>query len=179
MNPLVEWRLQHFVAFPRNDDGYVRHYFQFVDKEGVCVESSCSTVDHPGGLEHQCTAYRKQPEDAYGGLLNERGLWSMSISFLIELGRTLPTNTQPMEGHHVNGVTIGSRSRDAAAKAAEAPKSPHQWQKTPPPAPEPEPEEADDPDLDGFEIGAAIAFMPFNAMARIVDRAFLGCLAAA
>jgi hypothetical protein len=107
MNPLVAWRLQHFVAFPRSD-GYVKHYFQFLDKERIRVEFILFYQETAGGLDYQCTAYRKYPEDAYG-LLNERGPWSMSSTFLIELGRTLPTNTQAIDGHHANVVSVGSR----------------------------------------------------------------------
>jgi hypothetical protein len=127
-----------------------------------------------GGLEHQCTAYRKYPEESYG-LLNERGPWPMSITFLIELGRTLPTNTQPVDGHHVNGVSVGIRRRDEAAKAAEQahtpPASPYRWERTPPPAPKPDPpeDEDDELDLDGFEIGEIIQFKPFLTPAKIVD----------
>jgi RNA polymerase-interacting CarD/CdnL/TRCF family regulator len=168
MNPLIAWRLQHFAALPRNEDGYVRHYFQFLDKERVRVEFIVFYHETLGGLEQQHTAYRKAPEESYG-LLSQRGPWSMSIGFLTDLGRTLPTNTQPIQGHHVLGVSVGSRRRDEAPKPAEEPKSLYQWQRATAPQPEPEPEDAEEPDLDGFEIGEILHFKPFHAMARIVD----------
>lgn len=77
MNPLLGWRPVHFVAFPRNDDGYVRHYFQYLDKEGRCNEFIVFYHETMGGLEQQHTAYRKAPEEAYV-LLNQRGPWSMA-----------------------------------------------------------------------------------------------------
>lgn len=173
MNPLIAWRLQHFVRFPRNEDGYVRHYFQFLDKERVKVEFIVFHHETLGGLEQQHTAYRKYPEESYG-LLNQRGPWSMAIGFLSDLGKTLPADTQSIEGHHVLGVSVGSRRRDEAESAAEGakPMSPHQWQRTPPapdPDPEPDEEEGEGPDLDGFEIGEMIRFKPFGLMAKIVD----------
>jgi RNA polymerase-interacting CarD/CdnL/TRCF family regulator len=173
MNPLLGWRPVHFVAFPRNEDGYVRHYFQYLDKEGRRNEFIVFHHETAGGLEQQHTAYRKAPEDSYV-LLSQRGPWSMAIGHLSDLGRTNLRNTQPIEGHHVLGVSVGSRREDAARAAEEVkPKSPHEWERTPsapPPDPAPdEPEETDGPELEGFEVGQDIHFKPFGLRAKIVD----------
>jgi RNA polymerase-interacting CarD/CdnL/TRCF family regulator len=179
MNPLLTWRLQHFVAFPRNEDGYIRHYFQFLDKQGVRNEFIVFHHQTMGGLQQQHTAYRKAPEEAYV-LLSQRGPWAVPIGFLTDMGRADPPNSQSIEGHHVLGVSIGSRREDAAGAPEETkPKSPHAWERTPPPQlPDPEPEEAeeyDDPeeadglDLEGFEVGQEIHFRPFGLRAKIVD----------
>lgn len=179
MNPLLAWRPVHFVAFPRNEDGYVRHYFQYLDKEGRKNEFIVFHHETLGGLEQQCTAYRKAPEEAYV-LLSQRGPWSMAIGHLTDLGRTNLRNTQSTEGHHVLGVSVGSRRRDEGPTPPPAPepKSPHQWERTPQPPrdPEPEeleedeqPEEAEELDLEGFEVGQEIHFRPFGLRAKIVD----------
>ncbi|SFM06083.1 CarD-like/TRCF domain-containing protein [Bradyrhizobium sp. NFR13] len=174
MNPLLAWRPVHFVAFPRNEDGYVRHYFLYLDKEGVRNEFVVFHHETAGGLEQQHTAYRKAPGEAYV-LLSQRGPWSMAIGHLTDLGRTNPRNTQSAEGHHVLGVSVGSRRREAAPTPPPEPepKSRHEWQRTPPP--DQEPEQPDEPDetaelnLEGFEVGQGIHFRPFGLRATIVD----------
>lgn len=104
----------------------------------------------------------------------------MPIGFLTDMGRADPPNSQPIEGHHVLGVSIGSRREDAA-RAPEEPKSPRAWERTPPPPPDPEPadvdeaeeydepEEAEELDLEGFEVGQELHFRPFGLRAKIVD----------
>ena len=42
----IAWRPQHFVAFPRNEDGYVRHYVQFLERSVFGSSSSYFTMRH-------------------------------------------------------------------------------------------------------------------------------------
>ncbi|MCP1752039.1 CarD family transcriptional regulator [Bradyrhizobium elkanii] len=106
-NPLLGWRLQHFVCIPA-EQGWLKHYFQFLDKEGRREEFIVFYTDTIGGYSYERTAHRRQPEESYA-LLSERGPWSMSISFLIDLGKRLPANTQSPSNHHATGVHIERR----------------------------------------------------------------------
>jgi len=111
MNPILGWRLQHFVCIPEDSDGWLRHYFMFLDKERVRREFIVFYAQTIGGYSYERTAYRKLPEDAYS-LLSERGPWSMSITFLLDLGKQLPANTQSPQAHHAAGVSIERRPRE-------------------------------------------------------------------
>jgi hypothetical protein len=33
LNPILAWRLQHFVCLPEAREHWLRHYFQFLNKE--------------------------------------------------------------------------------------------------------------------------------------------------
>ncbi|UPK04513.1 hypothetical protein [Bradyrhizobium sp. 170] len=39
MNPLLGWRLQHFVCIPEHREHLLRHYFMFLDKAEAGGES--------------------------------------------------------------------------------------------------------------------------------------------
>jgi hypothetical protein len=72
MNPLVSARLQHFVCInDAPDRPYLGHYFQFLNKAGLREEFIVFYGNTIGGYTYECTAYRKQGEDAYS-LLNDR-----------------------------------------------------------------------------------------------------------
>ncbi len=107
MNPLLAWRLQHFVSIPA-DEGYLRHYFQFLNKESRREEFIVFYGETIAGFQYERTAHRKEGEDTYV-LLSERGPWSIPITFLNELGKRLPANTQSPSGHHAAGVQLGRR----------------------------------------------------------------------
>ncbi|WP_089264876.1 hypothetical protein [Tardiphaga sp. OK246] len=144
MNPLLGWRLQHFVAIPSKDDWH-RNYFQFLNKQKRREEFIQLFGETIGGLSYECTAHRKEGEDTYV-LLNERGPWSMPITFLIDLGMKLPANTQSPNGHHATSVHVERRGR--APEPGPAP---------PPPAPRPAPPKPKSAAY-GFTVGEHVVY---------------------
>lgn len=154
MNPLLAWRLQHFVAIPA-DEGYRRHYFQFLNKEGSREEFIVFYADTIGGFQYERTAHRKQGEDTYV-LLSERGPWSIPITFLNELGKRLPTNTQSPNGHHAAGVQLGRRP------VSQEPAPTPQTQPSPPQSAKPKAEAF------GFSVGEHVVY-PQHGVGKILS----------
>lgn len=150
MNPLLGWRLQHFVCIPEDREHWLRHYFMFLDKENDRREFIVFYAQTAGGWSYERTAYRKQGEDAYS-LLSERGPWSMTISSLLDLGRRLPANTQSPQGHHAAGVNIERRP----APQPEAP-----------PRPAPEPPRSTRP-VPVFTVGEHVVY-PAHGVGKII-----------
>jgi hypothetical protein len=150
MNPMLAWRLQHFVCIPEDRGHWLRHYFMFLDKEKVRREFIVFYTQTIGGWSYERTAYRKQPEDTYS-LLSESGPWSMTISSLLDLGRQLPANTQSPQGHHAAGVSIERR--------------PPKQQEQPKPAQAPSPPE---PPALKFEVGEHVVY-PQHGVGKVVD----------
>ncbi|WP_375312844.1 CarD family transcriptional regulator [Bradyrhizobium sp. A5] len=155
MNPVLGWRLQHFVCIPEDREHWLRHYFMFLDKEKARREFIVFYAQTAVGWSYERTAYRKQGEDGYS-LLSERGPWSMTISSLLELGRQLPANTQSPNGHHAAGVSIERRP-------APQPEPP------PRPAPQPEPPKAALPEpkpAPKFAVGEHVVY-PQHGVGKI------------
>jgi hypothetical protein len=164
MNPLLRYHLQHFVAFTA-DPSYLRHWFSFKNKKGETEEFITNYRVIDGHTRYIRTHWKKPGEDFFV-TLSERDPWSTPITFLIELGKTLPVNTMNPDTHPARNVSPGPLGHpDWKPPVTEPPASPHQWKRDQP-SPPPRPPA---PDLDGFTVGEAIHFKPFNAMARIVD----------
>jgi RNA polymerase-interacting CarD/CdnL/TRCF family regulator len=172
MNPLLGYRLQHFVAFTA-DPSYLRHWFSFKNKEGQ-IEEFMTNYEVFNGHASYLRTHWKQPGEDFFVTLSERGPWSVPITFLIDLGKRLPVNTMSPETHPARNVSPGPQYHpnwkpptDAAPAAPKPPPaaSPYQWQPAPRPAPPPKPPEKD---LDGFKIGEAFYFRPLNDMGHIV-----------
>lgn len=165
MNPLLGYRLQHFVAFTA-DPSYLRHWFSFKNKQGQTEEFMTNYTVFNGEASYLRTHWKKPGEDFFV-TLSERGPWSMSITFLIGLGKRLPANTMSPETHPARNVSPDVQRhpdwKPPAPAAPAPPVSPHQWQ------PAPAPPKSSQPDLDGFEIGEALFFPPLRNMGRIVD----------
>jgi len=168
MNPLLGYRLQHFVAFTA-DPSCLRHWFAFVNKQGQIEEF----ITNYGVIDgHACyiRTHWKKPGDDFFVTLSERGPWSIPITFLIELGKRLPANTMAPETHPASHVSPGpQRHPDWGPPPDETPRppppvSPHQWQTARTPEPPTPPER----DLDGFSIGEVLHFGPLRSMARII-----------
>jgi hypothetical protein len=106
MNPLLGWRLQHFVAI-LEDPVYLKHYFQFKNKEGGSEEFIVVYRRFDPEFHYLRTHHRNEAEDFYV-TLSERGPWSIPITFLIELGKQLPANTQSPNGHHAAQISAGT-----------------------------------------------------------------------
>jgi len=155
MNPMVAWRLKQFVCIPEDQEHWLRHYFQFLDKNSTRLEFIVFYAQTAGGWTYERTAYRKLGEDAYS-LLSERGPWSTTISALLDLGRRLPANTQSPVGHHAAGVSIERRPREP----------------DPPPAPpRPAPPKADPPKMTKpvpqFAVGEHVVY-PQHGVGKIM-----------
>lgn len=134
MNPLVAGRLQQFVCIKDTGERpYLRHYFQFLSKDGIREEFIVFYANTIGGYTYERTAYRKQGEDSYS-LLNDRSPWWTSITFLQDLGQRLPANTQSPEGHHAAGVEIERRPRPPPAALSAQASSQHDSPKKTTPA---------------------------------------------
>lgn len=124
LNPLLAARLQHFVCIHDTPDRpFLRHYFQFLNKDGRREEFIVFYAHTIGGYVYERTAYRKQGEDSYS-LLNDRSPWWTSISFLLDLGQRLPANTQSPEGHHAAEVQLERRPRSPEPAPSPKPKQP-------------------------------------------------------
>lgn len=124
-----------------------------MDKEGRREEFIVFYADTIGGYSYERTAHRRQPEESYA-LLSERGPWSTSISFLIDLGKRLPANTQSPTNHHAAGVHIERQP----VPPPSAPESPRE-QSTPPPKAS--------PTAHGFSVGEHVVY-PQHGVGKIV-----------
>lgn len=156
MNPMVAWRMKQFVVIhPSGDDRWLRHYFQFLDKNSTRLEFIVFYAQTAGGWSYEATAYRKLGEDAYS-LLSERGPWSTTISALLDMGQHLPASTHSSEGHHAAGVSI---ERKAPPPKPEPPK----------PAPRPAPTliKAEPPEPK-FHVGEYVVY-PHHGVGKIVE----------
>jgi CarD family transcriptional regulator len=172
MNPLLGYRLQHFVAFTA-DPSYLKHWFSFKNQEDQIEEFMTNYTIFNGEASYLRTHWKRPGEDHFV-TLSERGPWSIPISFLIELGKRLPVNTMSPETHPARNVSPNvQRDQNWTPPAGIAPApptpqprvSPYQWQPTTMPPPPKPPEK----DLDGFEIGEIIHFSALRCMGRIVD----------
>ena len=162
MNPLLGYRLQHFVTFT-DHPSYLRHWLSFKNKKGE-IEEFITVYGVIDGHGSYMRTHWKKPGEEFFVTLSERGPWSVPISFLIELGRSPPVNTMNPDTHPARNVSSGPLSHpDWKPPAEESPVSPYQWKRDPPPPKPPA------PNLHGFTVGDTIHFRPFNAMARIVD----------
>jgi CarD family transcriptional regulator len=168
INPLLGYRFQHFVAFTA-DPSYLRHWFSFINKQGQ-IEEFITNYRVLDGQASYLRTHWKKPGDEFFVTLSERGPWLIPITFLIELGKRLPTNTMAPETHPARNVSPGSLRHpdwrpplDAAPQQA-PPASPYQWQ----PLPGSEPLKPCERDLDGFAIGEVLYFGSLRSMARIV-----------
>lgn len=166
MNPLLAYRLQHFVAFTA-DPSYLRHWFSFINKEDQ-IEEFITNYGVIDGHASYIRTHWKKPGDDFFVTLSERGPWSIPITFLIELGKRLPANTMAPETHPARNVSPGPQRHPDWRPSDETPgpspaNSPHQWQPIRPPEPPRPPER----DLDGFAIGEVLHFGPLRSMARI------------
>lgn len=154
MNPMLAWKLKSFVCIPEDRDGWLRHYFQFLDKGTTRLEFIVFYAKTIGGWSYERTAYRKQPEESYS-LLSERGPWSTTITALIDLGRQLPADTHPADGHHAAAVSIERR--------------PPPQQESPKPAPKPAPAHPPpEPLAPKFEAGEHVVYPP-HGVGKIVN----------
>ncbi len=173
MNPLLGYRLQHFVAFTA-DPSYLRHWFSFINKKGEIEEFMTNYAVMDGQASYLRTHW-KQPGNDHFVTLSERGPWSIPITFLIELGKRLPVNTMSPETHPARNVSPGiqhdpnwkppAASTPSAPEPQSSPTSPYQWQPTPKPPPPPK---SPTRTFDGFEIGELLYFPSLRSMARIV-----------
>jgi CarD family transcriptional regulator len=168
MNPLLGYRLQHFVAFTA-DPSYLRHWFSFKNKEGQ-IEEFMTNYEVFNGHASYLRTHWKRPGEDFFVTLSERGPWSIPITFLIELGKRPPTNTMSPDTHPAHNVSTGpqrppdSKPPPDAAPEVTPPVSPYQWQPNPQ-SPRPMPAKRE---LDGFEIGEPFHFGPLRSMGRIV-----------
>jgi len=103
MNPLLGYRLQHFVAFTA-DPAYLRHWFSFKNKEDQIEEFITNYAVFDGRATYLRTHWKKPGEDFFV-TLSERGPWSSSITFLIELGKRQPVSTLSPESHPARNIS--------------------------------------------------------------------------
>ena len=170
MNPLLGYRLQHFVAFPA-DPAYLRHWFSFKNKEGQIEEFMTNFTIFNGQVSYLRTHWKKPDEDFFV-TLSERGPWSIPITFLIELGKRLPVNTMSPETHPARNVSPDvQRHPDWKPPSPEPPApsiSPYQWQPTPKPAPQPD-LDGKEPIMEsnGFKVGEHVVY-PQHGVGKIL-----------
>jgi hypothetical protein len=136
LNPLLGMKLQQFVIAD-DDPVYMKHYFQFKNKEGKNEEFVVILRRFDPELLYVHTHHRRAGESFFI-TLSER-VWSISISHLIELGKSLSATTHPTTGHFVSNVSAGVLVRpdwvppptaNPSAKPEEPPAPVHNEQKS-------------------------------------------------
>jgi hypothetical protein len=73
MNPLLGYRLQHFVAFTA-DPSYLRHWFSFKNKEGQIEEFMTNYTVFNGEANYLRTHWKRPGEDFFCHVIRARPL---------------------------------------------------------------------------------------------------------
>jgi hypothetical protein len=106
LNPILEMKLLDF-AVVEDDAVYAKHYFKFRNRESEDEEFIVIYRRLDPDLHYLRTQWRRTASGSEFLTLNERGPWSMAITYLDDLGRQRSASTRPTKDHFVSRVSAG------------------------------------------------------------------------
>jgi hypothetical protein len=105
MNPLLGMRLREFVIVD-DHPSCTKHYFRFDNKDGKVEEFVVIYQRFDRDLQYLRTHWKRVGHALeFRTLSDENSPWSISISYLIELGKKHSATTPPTKGHFISKVS--------------------------------------------------------------------------